>query len=52
MQKLLDPVSLQTVNTVKSLLSSVWEAFTARSRPLEPQTVGKARQEGGGWLIL
>ncbi len=38
MQKLLDPVSglLQTVNTVKSLLSSVWEAFTARGRPPVP----------------
>ena len=51
MQKLLDSVSplLQTVITVKCLESSVREPFTARGPPLEPKTVGKARQEEGGW---
>ena len=54
MQKLLDPVTglLQTVITVKCFQSSVWEPFTARGPPPEPQTVGKARQEEGGWSIL
>ena len=51
MQKLLDSVSdlLQTAITVQCLYSSVWEPFTARGRPLEPKTVGKAKQEEGGW---
>ncbi len=54
MQKLLDPVSLllQTVITVKSLHSSVWEPFTARGCLLENETVGKARQEVGVKLTL
>ncbi len=48
MQKLLDPVSglLQTVITVKSLHSSVWEPFTTRGPPLRNRKVAK-RQAGG-----
>ncbi len=54
MQKLVDPVTglLQTVITVDCLHSSVCGPFTARGRLLEPKTVGKAKQEGGGWFII
>ena len=54
MQKLLDPISglLQTVITVISLHSSVWEPFTACGPLLMIETVGKARQGVGVGLIL
>ncbi len=56
MQKLLDPVTglLQTVITVKSVYSSVWElmsleAFTARGRLLVENKWPEARQDVGEW---